>query len=408
MGGLRRTPCPVNCEGSWSAWSAPKSDEPCGVQPYRERTFTITKKAAHGGYACDYPHGDTEQRNAGSPKECCEPTGDWAMVGTCNADGTAKYTSAPNENKPGGCPLSAKAKFMACCFQENVWKDTTGCNSIGRKTQEQTTVNCPESLKTRQVDCPYVGPWVKVGGCGSDGKQYYRRDVVNSGAATSKTENCCYQYPWSGWGSCNSSGYQSATRTVTSGCSGGDAATTKTQFCVEQSFETPWQVGGGPKQYGTGTGHNVSCHRNGGGALKSFRFNTSGSNVNNSFKCHMDAGKFRSTRGAQTPHGASGSKKSGRNAMWDVASHNVDCGNNFLTQWKLDQWSNSMRINYSCSNSVTPNAGACFYRSSVPIGGPQYVNSWAGTGDIACPDGTLITRWQYDRNKINYRCCPKP
>ena len=185
-------PCPVNCEGSWSAWSAPKSDEPCGVQPYRERIFTITKKASHGGYACDYPDGDSERRNAGTPKPCCEQTGDWAMVGSCLADGTAKYTQTYKENKPGGCPSSAKAKFMPCCYQKLDWADTTGCSSVGRKTQKQTTAgNCPESVKTRQVDCPYVGPWIPIGGCTPEGKQYYRRDVVNSGATTSKTEDCC-------------------------------------------------------------------------------------------------------------------------------------------------------------------------------------------------------------------------
>jgi hypothetical protein len=118
------------------------------------------------------------------------------MVGSCLADGTAKYTQTYKENKPGGCPSSAKAKFMPCCYQKNDWTDKTGCNSMGRKTQKQTTINCDEDKKTRKVDCPYVGPWVKIGGCGSDGKQYYRRDVVNSGATTSKSENCCYEGPW--------------------------------------------------------------------------------------------------------------------------------------------------------------------------------------------------------------------
>ena len=226
-------PCPVNCEGSWSNWSAPKSDEPCGVQPYRERTYTITTQAAHGGYQCDYPHGDTERRNSGSPKVCCEQQGNWAMVGSCLADGTAKYTQTYKENKPGGCPSSAKAKFMPCCYQKNDWTDKTGCNSVGRKTQQQTTAgNCPDSVKTRKVDCPYVGPWVKIGGCGSDGKQYYRRDVVNSGATTSKSENCCFIGAWGGWtpsGDCDGSKRtHSRTRAVLN-CPSGTATTENQQ-----------------------------------------------------------------------------------------------------------------------------------------------------------------------------------
>jgi hypothetical protein len=87
-------PCPIDCEGSWSNWSAPKSDEPCGVQPYKERIFTITKQSQYGGKACDYPHGDTEQRNSGTTNPCCEQQGNWAMVGACLADGTCQvYTN---------------------------------------------------------------------------------------------------------------------------------------------------------------------------------------------------------------------------------------------------------------------------------------------------------------------------
>ena len=231
-------PCPVDCEGSWSAWSAPKSDEPCGVQPYKERTFTISKQAAHGGNACDYPHGDTQRINSGTPKPCCEQTGDWAMVGSCLVDGTAKYTQTYKENKPGGCPSSAKAKFMPCCYQKLDWADTTGCSSVGRKTQKQTTAgNCPESVKTRQVDCPYVGPWIPIGGCTPQGKQYYRRDVVNSGATTSKTEDCCYTSAWTAWGACQSNGRQTATRSVTSACTGADSVSSKEQTCCYEGNE---------------------------------------------------------------------------------------------------------------------------------------------------------------------------
>ena len=194
-------PCPIDCEGEWSAWSAPKSDEPCGVQPYKERTFTITTQAAHGGYACDYPHGDTETRNSGSPLTCCEETGDWAMVGECLSDGTAKYTQTYKENKPGGCPESAKAKFMACCYQAGDWTDKPGsvCNASGKKTQVQTVKNCPESYKTREVDCKYISEWQAIGGCGADGKQHYTRTVINGTESTSKSEDCCYKGSWSGW-----------------------------------------------------------------------------------------------------------------------------------------------------------------------------------------------------------------
>jgi hypothetical protein len=138
----------------------------------------------------------------------CETTGDWAMSGECQADGTAIFTQTYKESKPGACPSHEKAGVKPCCYQKGDWTDTSGCNERGRKTQKQTTINCAENFKTREVDCPYVGPWRKIGGCNSAGKQYYIRDVVNSSETKEKSENCCYTSAWGGWtpiGDCNGS-----------------------------------------------------------------------------------------------------------------------------------------------------------------------------------------------------------
>ena len=185
-------PCPIDCVGSWSGWSAPKSDEPCGVQPYKEKTYTVTTQAQHRGRPCDYTHGDTRKQNAGSVTPCCEETNDWAVVpGSCNSRGLAIYTQAVTENKPGGCPDSAKSKKMACCYQAGDWWDITRCNSIGKKTQQQTTAgNCAPSVKTRDVNCEYVSGWSKTGGCGTDGKQWYSRTTVNSNKSTREWRHC--------------------------------------------------------------------------------------------------------------------------------------------------------------------------------------------------------------------------
>ena len=196
-------PCPIDCVGSWSGWSAPKSDEPCGVQPYKEKTYSVTTQAQHGGQVCGYTHGDTRKQNSGSPLTCCEVRGDWAKVGACNPDGTAKWTRATHENKPGGCDNSQKAKFMACCYEKGDWWDITGCNENGKKTQQQTTVNCIDSKKTRDVDCEYVGEWRKTGECAAGstdrysatlkGKQWYSRTTVNSNKSTSESKDCKVQ-----------------------------------------------------------------------------------------------------------------------------------------------------------------------------------------------------------------------
>lgn len=165
----------------------------------------------------------------------CETTGDWAMSDECNADGTAIFTQTYKESKPGACPAKEKARVKPCCYQKGDWKDISQCQATGKKTQEQTTVNCAENMKTREVDCEYIGPWKKVGGCNADGKQYYNRTTLNSAAETSKTENCCYISPWGGWGGwggCNGSKrYRTRNRTVMNCPSGTPTSETGSQNC---------------------------------------------------------------------------------------------------------------------------------------------------------------------------------
>jgi hypothetical protein len=186
----------------------------------------------------------------------CETTGDWAMSGECQADGTAIFTQTYKESKPGACPSTEKARVKPCCYQKGDWTDTSGCNERGRKTQKQTTINCAESFKTREVDCPYVGPWRKTGGCASDGKQYYVRDVINSTESREKTEDCCYTSPWGGWGGwggCNGSKrYKTRNRTVVNCPSGTATSETGSQNC--NHCQGSWSWGGWSSYSGSNCG----------------------------------------------------------------------------------------------------------------------------------------------------------
>ena len=197
----------------------------------------------------------------------CETTGDWAMSDECNADGTAIFTQTYKESKPGACPAKEKARVKPCCYQKGDWKDISQCQATGKKTQEQTTVNCAENMKTREVDCEYIGPWKKVGGCNADGKQYYNRTTLNSAAETSKTENCCYISPWGGWGGwggCNGSKrYRTRNRTVVNCPSGTPTSETGSQNCNHCSGS--WVNSG---EYSTG------CVRSGSGYKSKKYINT--------------------------------------------------------------------------------------------------------------------------------------
>ena len=199
-------PCPIDCIGSWSGWSEPKSDEPCGVQPYKEQIYTITTQAQHGGRQCDYPHNYARPKNAGSPKKCCELRDVWAKVGSCNADGTQVLARTFKENKPGGCDGAEKSKTIPCCYPKGDWYDVSPCNPYtGLKKQKRDHINCDPNARVvyrDDVPCKYVGEWEKVGGC-ENSVQKYKRVVHNSPAdAKTREEPCCTPGEWTNF-TCN-------------------------------------------------------------------------------------------------------------------------------------------------------------------------------------------------------------
>ena len=213
-------PAPVNCEGTWGpndGWGPCIGS--CGTQPSQSRTYNVTKEVANGGIPCPYTNGEVETRNCGSVVTCpvdCE--GRWIDVACPTACGvgeskvsktwyTSKYPQGtgkvcPPPDDPEGqktCPATAPcpsncagswsnppcptACGTAASTITNTWNTTTP--AVGNGT-------CPSpSAKS----CPATAscPWVKSGQCRADGKQYYTRNVVNNGDATSKTENCCYE-----------------------------------------------------------------------------------------------------------------------------------------------------------------------------------------------------------------------
>jgi hypothetical protein len=151
----------------------------------------------------------------------CETTGDWAMSGECQADGTAIFTQAYKESKPGACPSTEKARVKPCCYQKGDWADITALKATVFKTQQQTTVNCADNIKMREYTCEYVGPWTKVGACTSDGNQAYYRVNVNSIKPTTKTEKCCYltsDWKTDGWCEEHKPGFQKYVKTYKGKC----------------------------------------------------------------------------------------------------------------------------------------------------------------------------------------------
>lgn len=187
-------------------------------------------------------------------------------------------------------------------------------------------------------------------------------------------------------------------------------------FTVE-NLQTEYGPKGGPKSYGNL--HDVTCKGDDNttnGALQAFKWQNSGTTTRNLYTCLQ--GSFGGI-GSQksTPHGPSGSThkcNKDRNEFSYLSAGNgigdVDCGDQFIHRWKLNQWSQSMNISFNCTNDETPDESQC-----IELETDGDINSRAcNTGELSdtrvrCPANMALTKFKWvGGSKINYRCCPKP
>ena len=73
-GSSKKYSTPVNCQGSWGSWRT------CGSDSKQKRTYSITRAAQHGGSACPYSHGATEQQSCVQNIDCI---GSFGPYGSC-------------------------------------------------------------------------------------------------------------------------------------------------------------------------------------------------------------------------------------------------------------------------------------------------------------------------------------
>jgi len=243
-------PCPVDCVGSWSDWSACTlpAGEVCGITKTKQ-TYRVTREKNSTGKACPkgWYDGQVNEKTCGQSQSvsCCTK-GDWENVGDVLSTGKQKQKrtvvgcdpTTPKVREIDDCYMSAWADrgcvgtdgkrkdtrtvkgtkcdfntkserlvedLAKCCKQTGSWTDSSKCGSDGKKTQNQSTEgNCSSSEKTRSVDCEYIGKWKNSGSCGSDGKQKRTRSTKNSSVATEDTFDCPYVGPWESDGVCGS------------------------------------------------------------------------------------------------------------------------------------------------------------------------------------------------------------
>ena len=177
------TPCPTNCEGYWSSWSACSKDCGGGTQT---RSFVVSKSEANGGSCINRNKTETRNCNTQCCKQDCE--GYWTewgynnVVGKCskcgNGQQTRKWVMTKNRSCGGKCDhyngktetRNATESECGCC-PENCkygWKKT--CN------QEDNKINPPDNL-IYEMEFPYVETPAKCGGtCGSIDASHTRYD----------------------------------------------------------------------------------------------------------------------------------------------------------------------------------------------------------------------------------------
>ena len=131
--------------------------------------------------------------------------------------------------------------------------------------------------------------------------------------------------------------------------------------------------------------------------------------VNNDYTClivvHGD--NFGKRSPMETPIGPSGSRWSSRNSMQQISSHDVDCGQRFISQFKMKQWSSSMTIRYQCTGTKTPMPQDCEMSKTAPAGHGDKASAFADI-KVRCGADTALTQFKYNGDVFEYTCCPKP
>ena len=170
---------------------------------------------------------------------------------------------------------------------------------------------------------------------------------------------------------------------------------------------TEYSPDGGSKEYGNL--HDLDCGEQ--GALTEFKFNYDdlAKMVNNDYTCLVvvHGETFGKRSPMETPIGPSGSRWSSRNSMQQLSSHDVDCGQRFISQFKMKQWSLSMTIRHQCTGTKTPSPQDCEMSKTAPAGHSDKASAFADI-KVRCGADTALTQFKYNGDVFEYTCCPKP
>jgi hypothetical protein len=232
------TDCPVDCEGTWSPWSA--CDNACG-DGTRSRTYTITTTAVNGGEACMYTDGLVQIKNCTSWFDNCTlPAAMVAAQCTPGRDGILDVSSTCN------------------CTDRTYPRTFTPFNNISAAINESCLLLVDPELCPSSVDLNCTGQWVwdtcnVTCGGGTQAGGYITQPAGDCGTpcatANGTTDSrACNIDPcpavdcvgnwtsWGDWDSCNATcggGWESRAFIITTEAAYGGQACTQANNTVE-------------------------------------------------------------------------------------------------------------------------------------------------------------------------------
>lgn len=175
--GLSPCPTPVDCVGSFSAWTG--CDVGCGGGN-QSRTYTITTAAANGGNACPYETGYKETQRCNETPCCSAATvGAWYDVGAVICSGTASATPYIYQSRAVTFPTATNgsATAAACNITVAQTRDTAiGCpavnasagscsdSAVAWSASKGCSLDTPTDASTGTCN-PSDVPWSKTAGC---------------------------------------------------------------------------------------------------------------------------------------------------------------------------------------------------------------------------------------------------
>jgi hypothetical protein len=445
-------PCPVNCVGAWGTWGA--CPVTCG-DGAKLRTFSVSQAAQLGGVACDRSDGETEALSGCAPDPCpVDCVGSWTAFSPCSvtcelgstsrsfvvtvpaSSGGVECSYAHGTGEVETCtPTDSSGQAVVCPVTcQGSWSAWTSCSlTCGVGSQSKTfTVAVAQAGSGEHCEadhgetltascntgaCPVncIGAWTQWGTCSvtcGSGVEARKYGIVvaaaNGGTAcansatTTETRTCTKDTcpiscvgSWTSWTTCSTScasGTNTRTYTITTAAQyGGTACSTADNTVSSQTCNLgscPIDCSGAWQAWGTCT---TTC--GGGTKQRSYKVN-----VNAFFggaACAYTTGALDSTACGTTgcPVACVGVWGS-----WGTCSKTCGTGGQSRTFAVTTANSNGGAACTSVNGAVD-NTGIC-NTNSCPR---NCVGDWSAWSDctVTCADGTRSRTYTVTTSALN-------